>query len=441
MQKKLLGLAVAGALAAPGLALAQVEVYGFVNMSVGQVKYSEPTQHVYGAGASTVGVGSVSKWDVQSHASNYGIRGRESLGGGLTAWFQIEQNAPIERSNNVAITPASRNSAVGIQGGFGNVFIGQWTTPWADLDALWGVGTVGGLGPITSIIGRRETTGAAPNPNCANGHNSPTPGTCDAVEAGGGVGHAFWRRVSQAAFYQSPVFGGLQVKLAYQTNEGKANTTNGGTISADPSMWSASVQWAGMGGRARVGAAFDSHKQFTSSAGTDDGFRVTGGWNFGFMDIGLAYEQMNYKTHQGDCEAEQMGIGVSIPIGQGFIRGSYAIAKDIKGAYGAGVVPAGGFGAANCTLIAGQTPSATLDTADNGAKTWNLGYEYRFSKRTTVGVGYAVIDNDQASVLTWTGLPPTQTGGGAGIAGQSVANTPLPGSDPSMFFVNMVHRF
>ena len=58
MQKKLLGLAVAGALAAPGLALAQVEVYGFVNMSVGKFKYSE----------STAGAPSVSKWDVASHA-------------------------------------------------------------------------------------------------------------------------------------------------------------------------------------------------------------------------------------------------------------------------------------------------------------------------------------------------------------------------------------
>ena len=161
MQKKLLGLAVAGALAAPGLALAQVEVYGFVNMSVGKVKYSSPTDTGTGAG-----VGSVSKWDVMSHASNYGIRGRESLGGGQTAWFQIEQNAPMERSNNIAITPASRNSAVGMQGGWGNVFVGQWTTPWADLDALWSVGTVATYGPVTATIGRRETTGASPNPNC-----------------------------------------------------------------------------------------------------------------------------------------------------------------------------------------------------------------------------------------------------------------------------------
>src|SRR5207237_10645961 len=85
-------------------------------------------------------VPSMSKFDVQAPSSNFGVRGRESLGAGLTAWFQIEQNAPLEREATQAVTLASRNSAAGIQGGFGNVFVGQWTTPWADLDSLWAVG-------------------------------------------------------------------------------------------------------------------------------------------------------------------------------------------------------------------------------------------------------------------------------------------------------------
>ena len=102
---------------------------------------------------------------------------------------------------------------------------------------------------------------------------------------------------------------------------------------------------------------------------------------------------------------------------------------------GTAVAPAGSFGATSC----GAAPSASIDTSDNGAKTWNIGYEYRFSKRTSAGFGYAQIKNDQAAVFTWTGLPPTQ-GGGAGPTG-SVANTPLPGSDPSVFFINMLHRF
>src|SRR3954462_11416927 len=163
MQKKLLTLAVAGALAAPAVAFAQssVEVYGYLNMSIGNWSYKGATDNTTNP--------DVSKWDVTSAASNVGVRGRETLGGGLSAWFQVETNAALERSNNVAHTSgfASRNSAVGVQGNFGNVFLGQWTSPWADLDALWAIGTVGGFGPVTSVIGRRETTGAANNFNCA----------------------------------------------------------------------------------------------------------------------------------------------------------------------------------------------------------------------------------------------------------------------------------
>jgi len=411
MQKKLLSLAVAGALAAPAVALAQVEVYGTIAMSLNKMKYGEPT---------AAGIGSKSNWDVASHASNVGVRGRENIGGGQTAWFQVETNASMERSNNVAHTSnfASRNSAVGLQGGWGNLFVGQWTTPWADLDALWSVGTVATYGPVTSIIGRRETTGAAPNPNCNNNFSgnggvglpalaTPTTvalGTCDSVEAAGGVGHPFWRRISNSVFYQSPVFGGAQVKLAYQTNQDKSVVAVTGGAVADPSMYSASVSWSGMGGRLRIGAAYDGHKDFTTVGQTDKGFRVTGGWNFGVVDVGAAYEQMTYKTAV-DNDATQWGISIAVPIGQGAIRAAYSQADDIE---------AGG------TEI------------DNGAKQYNIGYDYRFSKRTQVGFGYAHIKNDALAAFTWSGLSSTQNG-------QAV--TPPAGSDVSIFFASVIHRF
>jgi predicted porin len=432
MQKKLLGLAVAGALSAPGIALAQVEVYGIVHMSLNNLKY--------GAGTDTTGAGgppSVSKWDVASHASNLGVRARENLGGGMTAWAQIETNASMERSNNVAHTSnfASRNSAVGMQGNFGNVFVGQWTTPWADLDALWGIGTVATYGPVTSTIGRRETTGSAPNPNCVgagSGHGglpvaatSAAALTCDSVEGAGGVGHAFWRRISNSVHYQSPVFGGAQVKVAYQTNQDKSVAPTG--VTANPQMWSASVTWSGMGGRARIGAAYDAHKDFTAAGQTDNGWRVTGGWNFGFADVGFAYEQMTYKTVTSDCDAKQWGLALAVPVGQGAIRASYSVQDDIDGAYtGAqtAITTAGG----SC----GAAPTAFLNSADNGAKQYNIGYDYRFSKRTTVGAGYAAIKNDAAGAVTWSGLPSSQ-------GGQSVS--PPAGSDIGIFFVSMIHRF
>ena len=440
MQKKLLTVAVAGALAVPAIAVAQstTEVYGTVNMAFGQFRYSEGNTARVNDGAAPLAanaVNAVSKWDVANGASNYGVRSRENLGGGLSGWVQIEQNAPLERSSNQAIKPASRNSAIGLQGGFGNFFMGQWTTPWADLDALWGIGTVGFWGPVTSTIGRRETTGTAPNYNCVNAEGAVPGGStqgantavCDALQGGGGVGHAFWRRASNAVFYQSPVMAGVQLKLAYQTNEGKA--TNGPTgqfTNADTSMWSSSVQWAGMGGRARVGIAYDVHKGFTNASQNDNGYAVKGGWNFGVIDIGLAYERMTYKcgdglnfgfsaiglcqTGGGDIKAKQYAVALAVPVGPGSIRGSYSVAKDLEGAIGTG----------------------TTHISDTGAKQYNIGYEHRFSKRTNVGIGYAKIDNKQNAQFTWTGAPPSSRG---------FNNTPDFAQDVSTFFISMTHRF
>ncbi|HUQ73412.1 MAG TPA: porin [Burkholderiales bacterium] len=431
MQKKLLTLAVAGALAAPGIALAQssVEVYGFINMHIGQFKFKDATDRTTNP--------DVSKFDVMSAGSNAGVRGRETLGGGLSAWFQIETNTGFERSNNVAHTSgfASRNSAVGLQGGFGNVFIGQWTTPWADLDSLWSIGTVGGLGPVTAIIGRRETTGAANNFNCSNAGSGTTAavgGTCDSVEGGAGVGHAFWRRVSNAFFYQSPVFaGGAQAKFAWQTNQDKAAGPT--VVNQDPSLMSGSVQWAGMGGRARIGLALDRHKDFTTPGKTDTGWAIKGGWNFGVADIGLALENNTYKTPAGDCKAKQYGVALAVPVGQGAIRASYAKAKDIEGTYtGAVVTPVGG---AAATGSCGAAPTAAAPSNDNGATQWNLGYDHRFSKRTTVGFGYATIKNDAGAggnTFVWSGMSSTQSG--------ASLLAPI-GTDISVLFANIVHRF
>jgi hypothetical protein len=67
-----------------------------------------------------------------------------------------------------------------------------------------------------------------------------------------------------------------------------------------------------------------------------------------------------------------------------------------------------------------------------------VGYDHRFSKRTTVGFGYAVIKNDAGAQFTWTGAPPVQNGS-SGSANS--ATTPFVGSDPSTYYVSITHRF
>jgi hypothetical protein len=232
---------------------------------------------------------------------------------------------------------------------------------------------------------------------------------------------------------------GVQAKLSYQTNEGKASGNPLGT-NGNASMWSGSVQWAGMGGRARVGAAIDRHKDFTTIGSTDSGYSVKGGFNAGVVDIGLAYEHMTYKCGMqpfgvnalgtgcfgvGDAVAKQYAVAFAAPVGPGSIRGSYSRAADLSG---------GGMrnntGVTQGNVLNGSGISAT------GASQWNLGYEHRFSKRTNIGLGYAKIHNKTNAQFTWTGAPPNQ-------AQQATVpmNTPLFNSDVSTFFVSMTHRF
>lgn len=83
MQKKLLAMAVAGALAAPVAALADVSVYGSIDTGIKQ-----QSKLFTGVGANT---GSRLSVDGQIKKTNrWGVRGSDDLGGGLMANFNLE---------------------------------------------------------------------------------------------------------------------------------------------------------------------------------------------------------------------------------------------------------------------------------------------------------------------------------------------------------------
>jgi predicted porin len=61
---------------------------------------------------------------VSSNSSYVGFRGVEPLGGGLEAWFQIENSVRPDSSQSGDVF-ASRNSGVGFKGNWGTFFLGQ----------------------------------------------------------------------------------------------------------------------------------------------------------------------------------------------------------------------------------------------------------------------------------------------------------------------------
>ncbi|HTD91480.1 MAG TPA: porin, partial [Burkholderiales bacterium] len=175
MQKKLLAAAVSGALGtmvAP-VALAQnatVNVYGSL--------YAEYAQISHGMRNPTDIYQNYDHW--QNPGSAIGFRGEEKLGGGMSAWFQCETTMDYRGSNNTATGNQSqgicnRDSAFGLKGAFGNVFMGNWGTPMKRVtNDMVGANDTGVFGAARVLYGQSSTFGVQP-PNAAAGAGS-TPG-------------------------------------------------------------------------------------------------------------------------------------------------------------------------------------------------------------------------------------------------------------------------
>jgi predicted porin len=141
MKKSLIALAV---LAASGASFAQssVSIYGLLDVSLAHVKAGDVTTNSMLSGAVSTSV--------------WGFKGSEDLGGGLKANFKLEQGFNIDDgtaklgANNTNATTFSRESWVGLSGGFGEVKLGKVSSAYNDIEGVaapvFGSGTVGPMG-------------------------------------------------------------------------------------------------------------------------------------------------------------------------------------------------------------------------------------------------------------------------------------------------------
>lgn len=120
MNKKLMVIGIAAALAAPLAAQAGVEVYGQARASVDFNSNND----------STVG-NKKDNISVSSNASRIGFKGDEDLGGGLALMWQIENN--VDFDTGVAFN-SPRPTFVGVGGDFGTVLAGKLDLPYKGTD-------------------------------------------------------------------------------------------------------------------------------------------------------------------------------------------------------------------------------------------------------------------------------------------------------------------
>jgi predicted porin len=249
MNKKLLALAVASACVAPSV-MAQsanpVTLYGRVYVTVESVK----------ADNGPPGVADVAnKTQVSDNSSLLGVRGTEDIGGGNKIFFQLETAFDPQGGGN---TFATRNSAVGIQGHWGNLLVGRWDSPYKVL----------GYGP--DVYGDLNLGGITA-----------------ALHGGAwGAGSADLR-MQNVLQYWTPKMAGFQVKLAQTSNEGKTDTLN-------PYQNAVSLTWAGHG--LNLGYGHEEHKDVSATFRKVKGDEFTGTWDIASFKLGLIYEELTATT-------------------------------------------------------------------------------------------------------------------------------------------------
>ncbi len=374
MQKKLIALAVAGLASTAAFAQSNVTVYGVADGSFDVVKVSNSAADGNNLGNTT---------RVSTNSSLIGFKGAESLGNGLTAVFQFESGVSFENGNGTALS-TSRDSFVGVAGGFGTVVLGTLTGPTralgSALDVNAGATGIGAnaalLGKLGNhLVGTTDTNGSY----TANAGCTTRSATCASI---------FDTRWKNAIAYVSPTFAGLSLTAAYVANENKSTAGNLGTAAqANTTGYDVGLKYANGPVMAAVTYnAVDLGNNNTSFSGksTDVAdFRVGASYDFGIATVRALFD----STRADNYSVTSSGLA------------TVNVGKATQNVYGLGatynVTPAGKLLAQ--AYFARDLKVNGSSAKDTGAKLFELGYEHSLSKRTMLKAVYAHLNNDDGA--------------------------------------------
>ncbi len=164
MKLKVLTIAALASFAGPSFAQSSVTLYGHLDLGVLSIS---STSGGTGYLPSTINNGSSKQLkDGGLGASNWGIVGREDLGGGLTAMFQLQGNLAADTGVTGGPNSGSTSSMwnqvaiVGLQGGFGELKLGRQVSPmyWAMAATDARAGRYFGSS-LTALVGLNSASG------------------------------------------------------------------------------------------------------------------------------------------------------------------------------------------------------------------------------------------------------------------------------------------
>lgn len=259
MKKSLIALAVAGAFAAPAFAAtSNVDVYGVMNIAIQDTNEDDRTPGVV------------------DNVSRIGFKGTEDLGGGLKAVWQIESAIGGNGSPTAGIGGGSigtRNTFIGLAGGFGTVLMGRHDTPYK-------LGTVK-LDIFGDTIADYNT------------------GRLDQVACGSSqcgvelISNSHDARVANALAYVSPTWSGFHFAAAVVMSGGKDDET------FDATSLTAVYE---------NGPFFGSLSYQNVEAADSDAWKLGLGYSFGDTKLGFVYENVDKDPAYGDRDSWLLNV-------------------------------------------------------------------------------------------------------------------------------------
>ncbi len=384
MQKKLIALAVAGLASTGAFAQANVTVYGVADASFDVVKI---------AGDANNELGNTTR--VSTNSSLIGFKGAEALGNGLTAVFQFESSVGFDNTGSLG---ATRDSFVGVAGGFGTVVLGNLTGPTRALGGAVDVNAgATGIGSNSGILGKLGnnllgTTTTAGDYTAAGSATCARNTTCASI---------FDTRWKNAIAYVSPSFAGLNATVAYVANENKS--IHGLNNQVNTTGYDVGLKYAN--GPAMAAVTYNAVSLGNAADTKVADFRVGGSYDFGMASIRAIFD-LARADHFGGAKATQAvyGLGATFNVTPASkLLGQVYVARDLK--------------------VNGSSAS------DTGAKLFELGVEHSLSKRTMLKATYAMMNNDKNAGYDFginaAGVNPGNLPVGASTTGATVSGISL----------------
>jgi predicted porin len=329
MKKSALALAVAGALALPFAAQADTILYGSARVSIDYLQVE----------------GESSGWDVTNNDSRLGVLGNEDLGGGLSAIYQYEFGVDVTEGGNFE---NDRPKFVGLRGNFGTVTVGTQDTPYYNVSG------------IVDIFNSAKTFGS----------DAWLGGGFEDDQVGRGLGLI---RLDNSIYYATPEFSGFSGE-AMLIMDGRFNNAEGFSDGVD--IWNIALKYEQGPFFAGVSyIALNGNDNVDLGAGSNidldlDQWTVGLGYTGGPFSVGFIYEQGTLN---------QYGLLTNLRVdGARVLGGDDATNFYLAGSYT--------FGNNVISAAYGQLDPGTrnLDTIDN----YILGYQYNFSRRTSIWAEY-----------------------------------------------------